>query len=262
MSVGFEPVQALGVVALGELYTTEYADRFPRVEQQSPLEAPIERFGRMSGGPTISLQALQVPPLPRLWFIDDRGTQLVQVQGNWFARNWRRTEADPDYPRYPSLRVPFREDLEKFVGYIQRNKLGDWLPNQCEVTYVNHIEPGSVWTKHGELDRVLALASRPHHDDFLPLPEAMTVSAQYVMTDADGTPVGRLYISSQPGFRRDDREPLVLLTITARGRPPTQSVDGVVSFLDVARECVVRGFAAATSPAMHEEWRRTDVGID
>ena len=257
LSVSFEPVAGLRVVQLGDLWKTRFADRFPRVEEQPPWEAPIERFGQFAGGPTISFQALQVPPLPRLWFVDERGTELVQAQSNWFARNWRKTDEDPDYPRYPKLRAPFRKDLKSFVDFVSQNKLGEWVPNQCEVTYVNHVDVGEVRGNHGELYGVLALAAKPK-DPFLPTPEAMTVSSQYVLTDTSGGPVGRLYVHAQPGFRRGDGAPLVILTITARGRPSGPSINDVTKFLDRARESVVRGFAAVTTKAMHKVWGRTD----
>jgi len=258
LSVSFEPVAGLRLVQLSELWKAEFAERFPHVEEQPPWEAPIERFGQLIGGPSISLQALQIPPLPRLWFVNEPGTELVQVQSNWFARNWRKTDEDPEYPRYPNLREPFREDLEGFVSFVLENKLGEWVPNQCEVTYVNHVDRSGVWSSHGELAKVVELAGDPI-DSVLPTPEAMTVSSQYVLTDDVGEPVGRLYVHAQPGFRREDGAPLVLLTLTARGRPSGASVDDVMRSLDRARESVVRGFASATTPAMHRVWRRQDV---
>ena len=84
------------------------------------------------------------------------------------------------------------------------------------------------------------------------------MAVRYVIPGADGEPLGRLHIVMEPGYRRDDNRPMFLLDLTARGRPERDGVDGVLRFLEIGREWVVRGFAAVTTAQMHKIWGRRD----
>jgi len=47
----------------------------------------------------------------------------------------------------------------------------------------------------------------------------------------------------------------VQLRLTARGAPDTPDLDGVLAWMDVGREWIVRGFADITSPSAHALWQ-------
>jgi hypothetical protein len=49
---------------------------------------------------------------------------------------------------------------------------------------------------------------------------------------------------------------MFLLTLTARGRPGSDGIPGVLQFLDVGREWIVRGFTSITTATMHKIWGR------
>ena len=51
---------------------------------------------------------------------------------------------------------------------------------------------------------------------------------------------------------------MLLMKLKARGRPDGDGFDGVLRFLNVGREWVVRAFAAVTTPQMHKMWGRRD----
>lgn len=79
LSVQFEPIKALRTPQLGLLWQ-EFRDRFPVIEEHPPLEPVIERFGglpRASRG-TVQFQMLDTPPVPRCWFLNNEGTELIQ----------------------------------------------------------------------------------------------------------------------------------------------------------------------------------------
>jgi hypothetical protein len=78
------------------------------------------------------------------------------------------------------------------------------------------------------------------------------------MTDTSGKTVGRLHISANPVQSQVDGTSAVLLQLSARGRPYDQSIDGVLQFLDLGHEWIVRAFAAITTPEMHDLWERQD----
>ena len=252
LAVGFRPLAGFRIVDLGRLWE-RYQEAFPKVEEQPPLQMTVEQFGGRGSTPSVSLSLMATPPPPRVWFLDEDESQLVQVQNDWFARNWRKTGSSADYPRYPRMRAPFESDLGVFLDHVRTGNLGEFSPTQCEITYINHI-PAAEATGDALGDVLTLLASGPA-GRFPLAPESVTVAAQYVLRTAEG-PVGRLHVSAQPAIRRVDGYPITVLTLTARGRPLGEGVEGVLSFLDLGHEWVVRGFDAATTEKMHVAWGR------
>jgi uncharacterized protein (TIGR04255 family) len=96
----------------------------------------------------IQLQTLNVPPTPRFWFINESGSELIQVQRDRFIKNWRKIGSGDQYPRYEQLRTGFDQDFKQFEDFLKRNQLGAVRVNQCEVTYINHIVAGTGWETH------------------------------------------------------------------------------------------------------------------
>jgi hypothetical protein len=140
-----------------------------------------------------------------------------------------------------------------FAKFVAAQKLGNIVPNQCEVTYINQIQTGSVWERHSQVGRVLNVMAPEFNDESLPTPEQFRFSAQYLMGDSNA-PIGRLHLDFHPAFRAVDRSPIFAMNLTARGKPLGDGFDGVARFMDVGRENIVRGFRALTTPAMHKEW--------
>src|SRR5438552_7213327 len=111
LSVAFQPVAGLGTVQLVSAWQQKFQQSYPNVEEQAPFEMPVEKVGEPFRGPSIQVQLVAPPLAPRLWLVNDAGTQLLQLQHNFFARNWRKRPAETDYPRYPSLVRSFEEDF-------------------------------------------------------------------------------------------------------------------------------------------------------
>jgi uncharacterized protein (TIGR04255 family) len=190
-----------------------------------------------------------------MWFLNDDGTELVQVQQDRFIRNWRKKEESDQYPRYHRLRDSFRKDFESFCQVAAEQQWGSVEPNQCELTYVNVIPAGEGWNYHGELEKVVTVFSARYSDDYLGIPEEVAVNVNYVLRDDAGNPIGRLRIGAIPIFRATDNLPAIRLTLTARGMPG-DGVDGVYRFFDRGRESIVRGFTSITTDGMHKFWER------
>ena len=258
LSVQYEPLTALHIPAMGLLWS-EFRDGFPNVEEHAPLEPVIERFGVK--GPKrvgVRVEMMAKPPVPRCWFLNEAGTELIQVQRDRFVHNWRKVGEGEDYPRFEHVQHRFKDELAIFESFVRREKLGKLVPTQCEVTYVNHIVAGRGWERHGQLDEVLALFVPKNDGAFLPEPEDARMGVRYVIPGADDQPLGRLHVTMDPVYRREDDQPMLLMNLTARGRPDGEGLDGVLRFLNVGREWVVRAFAAVTTPQMHKIWGRRD----
>lgn len=256
LGVQFEQLDSLQTPQLGYIWNS-YRDRFPQTEEQPPLEPMVEQFGARTGRRQgVRLMFSPAPTRPRLWFLNEDGTELVQVQHDRFVRNWRKRDDEQEYPRYRNLRQSFHEDFETFRGLVEREQWGAVEPNQCEVTYVNVIRAGEGWQDHSELDKVLTVFASNYSDDWLNnrLEEA-TVNLQFVLYNGE-EPVGRLHVVANPVYHVPTNQPAIRLTLTARGKPESEDIDGIMQFLDRGHEEIVRGFTSITTPAMHEVWER------
>lgn len=260
----FKPVAGLGVPQLGLLWGA-FRNQFPRVEHHPPLPHEIERRGvRVQQSPfQIQLVEGAGGAIPRLWMINADNTELLQVQQDRFVRNWRRRGASEAlYPEYVEhLRPSLIEDLERFARFVRDEGLGSLEFDQCEITYVNHIDGEGVWKGHSEFAKVFRGLS-PEYDlgPRCPL-DAIGFRARHELFDAAGEFVGRLHIQLDSAFKPPSAEkpepaPMFALQLIARGRPLGADVPGVLAFLDFGHDAIVTTFDNITSDAMHRAWGR------
>lgn len=263
LGMQFSSLPKLRSLMISRMWDQLYKDRFPEIEEHAPVPRAVEKFGVIKAPtPTLRLVGFDTPPVPRFWFINgtgNDGTELVQIQQDRFLRNWRKMGDADTYPRYERIREWFQRDCAAFLRFVEANQLGEVVPDQCEVTYVNHVKPGSIWKEHGEVGKVVMPWSGQHSDDFLLLEEDVTLTARYIIPGEQGEPIGRLSVTVQPAYVSDMEEPVLQMTLIARGRPMGEGMGGVLRFLDLGRDWVVRGFASLTTRLMHQIWERRDV---
>ena len=254
LAVSFEPLPLLNSVQFLRLWT-EHFPNLPRVEEQPPYAPPVERFGRAGMLPNIRV-ALG-PGTGRYWFVNPEGTELVQIQRDWFARNWRKVTGEDVYPHFDSLHEAFERDFNRLEEFIAEAELGDLRPTQCEVTYINTIDRRGQWDVHGDAPKVFTVL-RDLQAAFLPSAEDETFGLRFLITrDADDRPLGRLNVQCQPAYTSAEQDEAVfVLNLTARGAPLDGSTAGVHAFMRIGHEWIVRGFTDLTTAHMHAAWER------
>lgn len=232
-----------------------FREQFPLLEEQAPLPAVFETFGpNPQFG--MSLQLMAGPETPRVFFINQARTELLQVQKDRFLHNWRKVGAADNYPRFERMLETFRAGFATFSNAISSEGLGPIIPNQCEVTYINQMPVPAGGSFSDLTDDLFGQHTGSLALDDLGKAEDLRFLLRYVMRDGDGKPIGRLVASAEPG-RRLDGQAIIQLTLTARGRPSTPDENGIVDFLNRGRISVVKGFAHLTGPKMHKLWERT-----
>lgn len=254
LGVQFDPLTLLTTTRIGLLWA-RFRDRYPVTEEQAPLPSVMEEFGpKRTFNFGLEIHAMGTPPLPRCWFLNEASSDLIQVQQDRFVRNWRKRDTGNEYPRYGQIREAFTSSLNEFITFLADEQLGTLVPNQCEITYIDHLPVGDGWDGFGQLQQVLSVWSGRYSVPFLPEPEDVMMRLRYVIPDAQGKPIGRLHVTVEPGVRRADGVLVLILTVTARGRPEGAGIDGVLRFLDRGHEWAARGFVSLTTPHMHALW--------
>lgn len=258
LSVQFEPLSGLRTAQIGLLWS-RFRGGFPKVEERPPLNPVVERFGPPTAGKIeVRFETLEIPPLARVLFLSEAGDQLVQVQPDRFLHNWRKAAGAGPYPRYQTIREAFLRELRLFEEFLSQEDIGTLRINQCEVTYVNHILSDHAWVSHSDATNVFSVISQPTPVRFLPAPEDVAMQIRYVIGRGSESPLGRLHVSIQPGWRKPDNAPIYVMELTARGAPVGMGVEGARSFFDVGHDWIVRGFRDLTTFNMHTVWRLTN----
>ncbi len=241
MSVQFEPIEGYTNAHSGLLW--KQYEGFPRMEEHAPLPRAA------SGSGSIEF-TLTDKPRVRTWFINDEDTELVQVQQDRFARNWRK-RGDREYPRYERVREGFLASWSVFKAFVERELQATPRVDRCELVYVNHIRADS-FEANLEPHRVLNRLT-PATGGFLPALQQWSWFSSYNFSHE--VQDGELRIQAAPGWIEEERLPIVVLTLVARGVPSDGSDDALVRFFDSARQWIVKGFTEITTEEMHELWQ-------
>ncbi len=250
LGVQFSPLEALTIPHYG-LYWSRIRADYPRSEVQPTLRPVTEQFEpeSLARDPRPEISLVTVPEV-RCWFIDRSETRLIQIQRDRFIHNWRKVKGDEVYPRYGSLRPKFEEEWKRFCRFLNDEGIGEPDVDQCEVTYINHIEVGKVVKSFGDVGDVIACWSGTTSGGFLPRPEMVVMDTRFVLPERQG----RLHIMLRPGIRQRDAAEVVQLTLTVRGKPKSSSTEAILEWFDLGHEWIVRGFTDFTATRMHELW--------
>jgi uncharacterized protein (TIGR04255 family) len=249
LSVQFDRLPALRTAHFG-LYWGEIHDRFPATEEHGELAPVVEQSSdRPQPSVGIEFEAFEAPPT-RFWFVDELGTELIQLQRDRFIKNWRKVGDGDHYPRYETVRGGFNRDFSGFAEFVSRNQLGTIRVNQYEVSYINHIVAGLGWETHADVAEVFTVWLQPR-SVFPGQAQDLTFRARFPIVDHTGEFAGRLHVTLQSARRLSDGVPMFILELTARGQMSENS-----DFFDLGREWIVRSFTELTTPKMHEIWGR------
>lgn len=254
LSVQFRPIRQLRTQHIIERLWPLFKEKdFTKIEDKPPLTWAFEIFDDAIPPPTMEISNL--PPVPRYWFLNDDETQLVQIQQDRFAHNWRRHSFDTPYPQYSPIRENFERDYNLLKRFIVEVNLGEIVSDLCEITYVNTIPFENDWMSIEDIHKIICILKQGYTEPFLPDMEDINLRVKYRIEDDNKQPIGRFYISVDQGYSKENTRCL-FLKLTARGKPIGDDLKGVLSFLDIGHEWIVKGFTSITTDKMHTYWGR------
>jgi uncharacterized protein (TIGR04255 family) len=256
LSLQFEPLEGMKAPLIGLLWQ-RFREHLPEIEEHPPLPHIVEQFGRPTP-PKVDIVVEEKPPVSRVWFLTAEKSQLVQVQQDRFIHNWRKVTGKEPYPRYVTIRQKFKEEVADLIEFLKEEGVGRIKIDQCEVTYVNQIEPSGFWQKFGDVSAVLRNWTDLPPEGFLPVAEDVGLRARYIILGDSGKPVGRLHVLFQPAWKKTDYTPVFTMNLTARGRPLGEGLEGAFAFLDLGHVWIVKGFADLCNETIQQRaWERT-----
>jgi uncharacterized protein (TIGR04255 family) len=187
--------------------------------------------------------------------VDESGNRLIQLQETRFIHNWRKVKGTDTYPRFPTIKSSFIQRWEEFVRFVDAEEIGEITPNQLELTYLNHIEQGTVWASAADIADVFPSFrwdGSSTSDGFLPDPVGLSWTLRFPC-EACG---GHLSATLKEAKLKATGNGLLILEMTVRGFPESGKKLDLSSWFDAARESIVRGFTSLTSRTAHDYWER------
>lgn len=190
-------------------------------------------------------------PIPRVWFINKSDDQLVQFQFDRFYFNWRLRKGD--YPRYVYVIEQFESTINAIEAFFKEYDLGNLSPIEYELSYINHIPKGEGWDTIEDLPKIFADFIWARKDTrFLPNPINLAWTTEFPLQEK----MGRLTVTLKQAIRTENKLPLFVLELNARGFHESEDIRAFRKWFDVAHEWIVRGFTDITTPYAHKIWER------
>ena len=108
LSVLIRPLDKLLAPHLGEIWKEFKQDGFVEIEEHASVIPAVEKFPNVTQKPE---WRINVRDLPRIWFIHEDDSQIIQVQRDRFTFNWRITESNQPYPGFSAILKRFETFL-------------------------------------------------------------------------------------------------------------------------------------------------------
>lgn len=250
-SVLFPSIDGLLSPHIGLLWQ-RFQPEYPFCDDVVPITPRVEIFSDHNVEPQLMLS--NVPPLPRVWFISQDGTRIIQVQRDRFVHNWRKVEADSEYPRYSSLIKSFQDYLVQFNDFLIEAELGIVEPIQYELTYVNKIPQGEAWITLEDIGKVFPdISWKASSSRFLTYPQGISWSTIFELPEA----VGRLHTSVKAVIFNGKAD--IFFELTVRGIKNHESPEILKNWFDTAHDWIVCAFSDLTGEDTQTKiWKRRE----
>ena len=254
LGVQFNPLRGLTNSHMGA-YWVGLKSEWPVVKNTAPLEEQFEHFGER--GPSLALASLHIQitqdPSSRMVMTHREKNRIIQIQNNRFHFNWTGGHMKEQYPKYDDfVRPAFDEAFGDFQRFVAEEELGEIVPNQWEVTYVNHIPKGSVWNEPDEWAAIFSTSPTLRTPSSPVRLEGLQAEWHFEIMPQKG----RLHVQMVSGRKKtgEEKEELLVLKLTARGPIDSQSGPTLGEGLDIGHETIVRAFRDLASKKALDCW--------
>lgn len=236
-----------GVGQMG-LFWHRIQKEFPRSQHAGPVAPPGSDYRWLDGVTGL--------PLPRIWFVSEGKNDLIQLQGDCFFFNWRKTADGDVYPRYKYIIAGFEKQLDGFLSFLKESSFPEPKPMLCELTYVNHVQRGAAWKTIDDIAKIFKDFCWSKDKEIFPIPKSLTWSCAIDLPDNAGAMSATLSQVTRVG----DQNQSIRLELACKGLGGTTSLREMRPWFDLAHEWIVRGFSDLTTPeAQRKLWEREDV---
>jgi uncharacterized protein (TIGR04255 family) len=235
VSVGvvFSPRPDLLIAHIGDFWSL-IRDQYPRSEHAQLVlgegEAPVQdRFGNW---------------LPRVWFLSEDNCMLVQIQQDRLYVNWRATDIDATYPRFPTVKSLFVSRVAELTGAPP-------VPVRVELSYTNFISVGEAVRSTADLSKVLKDFRWAEDHKYLSPPSGIALNMTFPLPSG----AGNLRVRTATAERaKDHARGLHLELQVVAASNAGQSIDELI---EEGHQTIIHAFEDLTTAEMQDNhWIR------
>jgi len=239
---------------LGWFWKQYLGDEWEHSVDAAPIQPEPEIFGGppMWTPPGLQINFMPIPASGRLQIINRTGDRMIQVQSSRLHYNWQKKDAD--YPSYRAMRAEFDDKFQSFCRFAVEARLGEVIPLQWELTYIDYVPPGELWQTPADWHRVLPglLSAKP---------EAAGTRLENLAGEWHfeiPSRKGRVHINLNFGKRalQPGDPPGLILQTTARGPIGKETGLDLDAGLELGHDMVIQTFMGLTSEEAHRAWGR------
>ncbi len=250
LGVQFAPIVGFTSGHFGWYWKEFLGPDWVKTAEVLPVQDQFESFGERAWKLPIAKLKLMESLMPRLQIINSDDDHVIQIQNTRFLYNWRKREST--YPRFKILFPEFTNRLDGFREFLRTAGLNDIIPNQWEVTYINHIPRGELWCSLDDWQRIFPDLS-PRFSASSQETRLESVSGEWHLEILPER--GRLHVNLQHGKLDDGKQELLVIQLTARGAiDADRSGWDLASGLQMGHHALVRTFFDACSQAALDHW--------
>jgi uncharacterized protein (TIGR04255 family) len=242
LGVQFNQLANFSNAHLGAFWKALDAIDWPTVVDAPPLPIQYEAFDDAALWTRAGIRISQDAAC-RLKVTNAASDRMIQIQNSRLHLNWLGKGGGP-YPRYTSTLREFKAILTRFSRFLSDEAIGEFHPNQWEITYVNEIPKDSIWTTPADWKFFKPLGGLPTIEGVIE-GESFDGRWHFVLPEKRG----RLHAEWQFGKdfsegKESGGQVSVRLTLTARGPigESDQWADSVFAGLDLGHATIVRTF--------------------
>jgi uncharacterized protein (TIGR04255 family) len=245
--ITFRPIHTFVAPHFGLLWQ-RFEQEYPEFQEVAPIIRQTE-----AGEPAQTEgQLVEIPQFPRVWYIDEAGNKLIQVQRDRFLHNWKKVKPGDQYPRYSNLIKVYQERLSEFERFLKDKYLilDTIQPEQLELTYINHIHQGQGWEDISEVGEVFPDVSwRRTLERPLPAVESITWRATFLLPNQGG----RLIAAVRNAKLVSTGKQVLLFELTARRGTKAPARDQIWEWFDQAHVAIMLAFESLTSKKVQRD---------
>lgn len=245
----FAPIEGFSIGDIG-LFWAQVRDDFPVCQTADRLQPAVEAFGSELNFQITLGTSVEVP---RAFFRNTHGNELVQLQSDRFAYNWMRADGS-EYPRHKKTTGRFWELFSLFERFLDERGLPQPKLQQCELINVN-IAPLKEFggTYASALEILSFLERQPIWPERIEL-EAATIQTHYILRNEQGLAIGRLHFDLNPVRDAASGEDAIRFDIVARGTMSPLHRNSADQFFSEARDYINTAFIRLTTDEARRAW--------
>jgi uncharacterized protein (TIGR04255 family) len=249
LGVQFAPLAQLTSAHFGWFWKQYLGEEWERPSDAPPLPDQFEFFGDQHRWQSIFPFLLKPGIEPGRVQIGNQGMdRLIQIQPSRLHYNWKKK--DGSYPSFGKISEEFSRCFGQFQNFVAKAQLGELLPNQWEITYVDSMPQGELWNTVSDWYAVLpGLFPKTPAVDGLKA-ESFVGKCSYEIVPSRG----RVHVEANLARLGENGQTALLLQTTARGPIGKDGAADLKSGLQLGHDAVVEVFLKMTSVTAQKHW--------